>query len=117
MLGLTCGSSADGRRSAGRTGCEEDDEVTREELHALPTLVDVTTAGEILGVGRALAYQLVRTGQWPTPVIRMGRLIKVPTGPLLRLLDLQVPSDPQRAAPAVDSGSVGAFDGGMGGGR
>jgi hypothetical protein len=34
-----------------------------------------------------LAYHLVRTGQWPTPLIRVGRLIKVPTKPLLEYVD------------------------------
>jgi hypothetical protein len=27
-------------------------------------------------------------GQWPTPVLRVGRLIKVPTAPLLELVGL-----------------------------
>ena len=52
----------------------------------LPPVVDVPTAAAMLGIGRTFAYQLVRTGQWPTPVLRVGRLIKVPTGPLLDLL-------------------------------
>jgi len=29
---------------------------------------------------------LVRDGQWPTPVVRMGRLIKIPKKPLLDYL-------------------------------
>jgi hypothetical protein len=33
-----------------------------------------------------LAYQLVRDGRWPTPVVRMGRLIKIPKKPLLDYL-------------------------------
>jgi hypothetical protein len=35
----------------------------------------------MLGIGRTLAYRLVRQGAWPTPVIRMGWLIKVPLQP------------------------------------
>lgn len=57
--------------------------VTDEEM---PRVVDVATAANMLGIGRTLAYQLVRTGQWPTPLIRVGRLIKVPTQPLMELL-------------------------------
>jgi hypothetical protein len=49
-------------------------------------VVDLTTAAAMLGIGRTLAYRLVRTGQWPTPLIRVGRLIKVPTQPLMDLL-------------------------------
>jgi predicted site-specific integrase-resolvase len=51
-----------------------------------PMVLDLPAAARLLGIGRTLAYELVRTGQWPTPVIRVGRLIKVPTQPLLELL-------------------------------
>ncbi|TAM91389.1 MAG: DNA-binding protein [Jatrophihabitans sp.] len=53
---------------------------------AVPAVVDLPTAAAMLGIGRTLAYELVRTGRWPTPVLRMGRLIKVPTQPLLDLV-------------------------------
>jgi predicted DNA-binding transcriptional regulator AlpA len=59
----------------------------RTELDQLPQLLDVPTAATVLGIGRSLAYELVRTGQWPTPVLRIGRLIKIPTAPLLRLIE------------------------------
>ena len=51
-----------------------------------PAVMNVPAAARLLGIGRTLAYELVRTGQWPTPVIRMGRVIRVPTQPLLELL-------------------------------
>lgn len=63
--------------------------MTREELLELPAVVDMTTAAEVLGVGRSCAYELVRTGDWPTPVLRFGRLIRVPTAPLLELLGVE----------------------------
>jgi excisionase family DNA binding protein len=47
---------------------------------------DLPEAARLLGVGRTLAYKLVRDGQWPTPVLRIGRLIKVPKKPLLDYL-------------------------------
>ncbi len=56
------------------------------ELKALPAVIDVPTAARALGLGRAAAYQLVKDGQWPTPVFRVGRLIRIPTSPLLALL-------------------------------
>jgi hypothetical protein len=40
----------------------------------------------MLGVGRTTAYKLVQQDRWPTPVLRIGRLIKVPSKPLLELL-------------------------------
>lgn len=52
----------------------------------LPAVLEVPQAARMLGIGRTLAYQLVRTDQWPTPVIRIGRLVKVPTQPLLDYL-------------------------------
>jgi hypothetical protein len=52
----------------------------------IPPVLDVPQAARLLGIGRTLAYELVRTNQWPTPVIRMGRLIKIPSGPLIELM-------------------------------
>jgi hypothetical protein len=59
-----------------------------EDLASLPPTLDLMTAAQILGIGRTAAYALVRAGRWPTPVIRAGRLIRVPTAPLLQLLGL-----------------------------
>lgn len=53
---------------------------------ALPAVLDVPQAARLLGIGRTLAYELIRTNQWPTPVIRMGRLIKIPSGPIMELM-------------------------------
>lgn len=61
--------------------------MTRDELAALPPVLDVPTAAHILGIGRSLAYDLVRHGTWPTPVVRVGKLIKIPTQPLVKLLE------------------------------
>lgn len=52
----------------------------------LPQFLTVPQAATVLGIGRTLAYELVRTGTWPTPVIRLGKLIKIPSGPLLDLI-------------------------------
>jgi excisionase family DNA binding protein len=52
----------------------------------LPAVLDLVHAAALLGVGRTTAYKLVHDGQWPTPVLRLGRLIKIPTQPLLEML-------------------------------
>jgi predicted DNA-binding transcriptional regulator AlpA len=52
----------------------------------MPAVLDVPRAARMLGIGRTLAYELVRTDEWPTPVIRIGRLVKIPTQPLLDYL-------------------------------
>ena len=54
----------------------------------LPPVVDVATAAAILGVGRNLAYDLINADRWPTPIVRVGRFIKVPTAPLLEFIGL-----------------------------
>jgi hypothetical protein len=52
----------------------------------LPAVLDVPQAARLLGIGRTLAYELVRTDQWPTPVLRIGRLIRIPSRPLIELV-------------------------------
>lgn len=65
-----------------------------EAARNLPTVVDLVTAATMLGIGRTVAYRLVRQGQWPTPVLRLGNRIKVPSAPLLALLGLSTDSEP-----------------------
>ena len=61
-------------------------QMTVEEVRNLPPVVDVLTAAAILGIGRTAAYELIRIGQWPTPILRVGKLIRVPSAPLLELV-------------------------------
>lgn len=58
---------------------------TEEQIRALPPVVDVPTAGAVLGIGRTAAYELIRLGEWPTPVLRLGKLIRIPTAPCWNL--------------------------------
>lgn len=60
----------------------------RVNVEDLPPTIDLLTAAGLLGVGRTAAYRLVREGRWPTPVVRAGRLIRVPTAPLLAAIGL-----------------------------
>jgi hypothetical protein len=46
------------------------------------------SAGALLGVGRTIAYRLVREGAWPTHVVRVGRKVVIPTVPLLEFLGI-----------------------------
>ena len=55
--------------------------VPRDNLYTTG-VINLPDAARVLGIGRTLAYRLVREGRWPTPVIRIGRLIKVPVAPL-----------------------------------
>ncbi len=40
--------------------------------------ITVTEAAALIGIGRATAYDLVRTGEFPVPVLRIGRRYRVP---------------------------------------
>lgn len=67
-------------------------------IAALPPALDLPAAAHLLGISRTSAYELVRTGEWPSPVLRLGHRIKIPTQPLLELLGLST----------VESGGSGA---------
>ncbi|WP_369068748.1 DNA-binding protein [Kineococcus terrestris] len=60
-----------------------------DQIRTLPPVVDVPTAAAVLGIGRTAAYELIRTDSWPTPVVRLGKLIRVPTAPLLDLVGVR----------------------------
>lgn len=55
-----------------------------------PTL-SVTEACEILGVSTKTAYEMIRRDEWPTPVLHLGRAIRIPTRPLLALVGAGIP--------------------------
>ena len=48
----------------------------------------------ILGVERKTGYRAIKEGSFPVPVIRVGRLIRIPTAALARLLDGDAESTP-----------------------
>ena len=54
-------------------------------------VLSVAEAGELLGLSRAFAYELVARGE--LPVVRFGRRIVVPKAALLELLGSASPGD------------------------
>jgi excisionase family DNA binding protein len=56
----------------------------------------VEQAGEILGIGRGLAYELVRTGEIPS--VRLGRRIVVPIAAIETILATSDTAPPPEAA-------------------
>ncbi len=58
------------------------------EVLALPAVVDVPTAARALGIGTTLAYGLAKSDQLGVPVLRLGRLYRVPRAGLLEVLGL-----------------------------
>jgi len=92
---------------------------TPAEVIALGVRTDVPTAGEILaGLCRDEAYRSVKRGDFPVPVVKVGRHLVVPVAPILELLgiksDDQPPSGPASRdasfAIAPDSSSAGDVD-------
>lgn len=71
--------------------------VRRQDLVSLPAVIDVPTAAAVLGVGKTAAYELIRCGEWPTPFFRLGKLIRIPTAPLLALLGVEAERSPVHA--------------------
>lgn len=57
-----------------------------QAIRGLPPVVDVPTAAAVLGIGRTAAYELIRTNCWPTPVVKLGKSIRIPSAPLLALV-------------------------------
>jgi len=62
--------------------------MTTEDILRLPSVVDLPTAAEALGIGRSKAYELAQSGEFPCRVIRIGRNYRVPTADLRRILGL-----------------------------
>jgi len=85
MASITASPSPSTSTSAARAGMPRPASAL-DPAHPLPAVLDLVEAAALLGVGRTTAYRLVHDGQWPTPVLRLGRLIKIPTQPLLELL-------------------------------
>lgn len=61
-----------------------------------------------LGVDRTTGYRAIKEGTFPVPIIRVGRLIRVPTAALRRILeadptrtDDEYPDDPTPADPGT----------------
>lgn len=63
--------------------------MTRDQLQATTELtVTLDAANAAIGMSRGLGQRLAREGQYPVPLIRCGRVWRVPVAPLRRLLGL-----------------------------
>jgi predicted DNA-binding transcriptional regulator AlpA len=58
-------------------------------------VVSAEEAFDSLGIDRSTGYRAIRDGTFPVPVIRVGRLIRVSTIALRRLLELGDAAPPQ----------------------
>ena len=74
----------------------------------LPASLSLIEAAALLGIGRTHAYNLEAAGEFPVPVLRLGRVIRVPTAPLLDLLGLPAPTLAAPSDPGTPNPGPGA---------
>jgi hypothetical protein len=78
---------------------------TAADIFALGVRTDVPTAGEIIaGWGPSESYKAAARGDFPVPVLRVGRRLVVPVAPIAQLLGIEGMS----SMPRADSASGGA---------
>ncbi|GAA4617177.1 hypothetical protein GCM10023195_76550 [Actinoallomurus liliacearum] len=63
-------------------------ELSLADIDTLPVVMDLVSAGKVLGLGRTKSYELAKKGQFPCRLIRVGKSYLVPTADLLALLGL-----------------------------
>jgi predicted DNA-binding transcriptional regulator AlpA len=70
-----------------------------EELLALPVVMDLQTAGRAFGLGRSITYELMRRGEFPCPVLRLGRSYRVLKADVMRVVGVS----PESAVAQADA--------------
>lgn len=59
---------------------------TLEEIKTWPATVDPATAGAAFGISRSHSYELIRRGEFPARVIKVGGRKRIVTASILREL-------------------------------
>ncbi|WP_405570115.1 helix-turn-helix domain-containing protein [Streptomyces phaeochromogenes] len=59
------------------------------EMFDLPVTVDLRTACRAFGIGSTTAYRLIREGEFPCDIRRVGRRYRIPTNELMRALGIE----------------------------
>jgi hypothetical protein len=63
---------------------------TPDAVRNLGVRTTVPIAGEILaGLSATQSYEMAKRGEFPVPVVKVGRRLVVPVAPILRLLALE----------------------------
>ncbi len=80
---------------------------TRQQVIDLGVSTSIDVASSVLGIGRTTGRELYRRGEYPVPVLKLGRRYVIPVAHLLRLLGLDDHS-------GVIDGQTSATEGGTG---
>jgi len=94
--------------------------VTPEEVRALSVIVNLPEAGALFGLGRDASFMLADSGDFPTPVLRLGRRRVVTRAAILAALGIpDVPSKPLAlgVSPQVSDGASDSLSVGWNGGE
>lgn len=67
--------------------------MTHEELMALPVSFSLATGAKAFGIGRTLAYELHRKGEFPCRVLKIGNSLKITRADLFRSLGMTDDAD------------------------
>ncbi len=67
---------------------------TAERIRALGPVTTVPTAAAIFGLSRSVAYDLIKAGTFPVPVLRFGSRYRIPVAAILTALHMPVEADP-----------------------
>jgi len=70
---------------------------TADRIRALGTVTDVPTTAAIFGLSRSVAYDLIRTGAFPVPVLRFGTRYRIPVAAILTALHIHDTTSPDTA--------------------
>jgi Helix-turn-helix domain len=74
---------------------------TAERIRTLGAFTDLRTTAQILGFTRNTAYEMIRAGTFPVPVIRAGTKYRVSVAAILRLVHADTDHPQPPAAPAA----------------
>lgn len=64
---------------------------TIAEIQGWPATVDPATGGAAFGISRSYAYELVRRGEFPAKVIKVGGKTRIVTASILAALSGETP--------------------------
>lgn len=72
---------------------------TEERIRALGTVTTVPIAAAIFDLSRSVAYDLIRTGGFPLPVLRFGSRYRIPVAAILTALHMRAEPGPPPEPP------------------
>ncbi|HUK69044.1 MAG TPA: hypothetical protein VLW50_09895 [Streptosporangiaceae bacterium] len=75
--------------------------MTIAEVLALPAAFDLSTAGRAFCLGRTKSHELARAGEFPCPVLRLGKSYRVTRTDLLRSLGIDPAAPPDMRKPGT----------------